>query len=110
MKQMFIWIFFAVCIAATNSAMANDGERLFKSQGCLLCHKKDNASTMNPSLTEISRAYHGKEDQLIKYLRGDAEAIVRPKQSGLMKRQVEKTKKLSDADLKSLAGYLLHQN
>ena len=64
---------------------------------------------VNPSLTEISQAYQGKEEQLIKYLKGESEAIVRPKKSNLMKRHIEKTKKLSDADLKSLAGYLLHQ-
>jgi len=89
--------------------MADEGETIFKSQGCMSCHKKESTSKVNPSLTEISQAYQGKEEQLIKYLKGESEAIVRPDKSNLMKRHIEKTKKLSDADLKSLAGYLLHQ-
>ena len=109
MKQIGIWLISAVCIVAINTAMADEGETIFKSQGCMSCHKKESTSKVNPSLTEISQAYQGKEEQLIKYLKGESEAIVRPDKSNLMKRHIEKTKKLSDADLKSLAGYLLHQ-
>ena len=109
MKQIVIWMISAVCIVAINTAMADEGETIFKSQGCMSCHKKESTSKVNPSLTEISQTYQGKEEQLIKYLKGESEAIVRPKKSNLMKRHIEKTKKLSDADLKSLAGYLLHQ-
>ena len=109
MKQIVIWLISAVCIVAINTAMADEGETIFKSQGCMSCHKKESTSKVNPSLTEISQVYQGKEEQLIKYLKGESEAIVRPDKSNLMKRHIEKTKKLSDADLKSLAGYLLHQ-
>jgi cytochrome c len=65
---------------------------------------------VNPSLTEISTAYQGKEEQLIKYLKGESEAIVRPEKANLMKRHIEKTKRLSGADLKSLAGYILSEH
>jgi len=109
MKPIGIWMISAVCIVAINTAMADEGEAIFKSQGCITCHKKESASKINPSLTEISQAYQGKEEQLIKYLKGESDAIVRPEKGNLMKRQIEKTKKLSDTDLKSLAGYLLHQ-
>ena len=109
MKHIIIWIISAVCIFVINTAMADEGETIFKSQGCMPCHKKESTSKVNPSLAEISRAYQDKEEQLIKYLQGDSEAIVRPEKSNLMKRHIEKTKKLSDADLKSLADYLLHQ-
>ena len=65
---------------------------------------------MNPSLTEISQAYLGKEEQLVKYLKGVSEAIVRPEKSNLMKLKIEKTKMLSEADRKALADYILsHQ-
>jgi cytochrome c len=57
---------------------------------------------VNPSLTEISQAYQGKEEQLVKYLKGESEAIVMPEKSNLMKRKIEKTKMLSEADLKAL--------
>ncbi|UCD81225.1 MAG: c-type cytochrome [Desulfobacterales bacterium] len=107
MRHIGIWIISAVCILAIGTAYADDGEAIFKSQGCATCHKKVGTSKVNPSLSEISQAYQGKEEQLIKYLKGESEAIVRPEKSGLMKRQLEKTKKLSEADLKLLAGYML---
>lgn len=110
MKKAGIWIISAFCILAISAAYADDGEAIFKSQGCKSCHKKESTSKVNPSLTEIATAYQGKEEQLIKYLKGDTEAIVRPEKSNLMKRQIEKTKKLSEADLKALTDYLLGQH
>ena len=109
MKQIGIWIICAVCFLVINTARADEGETIFKSQGCTSCHKKESASKLNPSLTEIATVYQGKEEQLIKYLQGEAEAIVKPEKSNLMKRHIEKTKKLSDTDRKALADYLLRQ-
>jgi len=43
------------------------------------------------------------------HLQGDSEAIVKPEKANLMKRHIEKTKMLSEADLKSLVDYLLRQ-
>jgi cytochrome c len=104
----------AVCIGilfiiALNAGWAQDGETIFKSQGCRSCHRERSTSKVNPSLAEIAMVYQGKQEQLIKFLKGESEAIVRPKKAYLMKRHIEKTKKLSDADLKSLTGYLLDQ-
>ena len=107
MKYIGIWVISALCILAINMAYADEGEAIFKSQGCMTCHKKESSSKVNPSLSEISQAYQGKEDQLIKYFKGESEAIVKPEKSSMMKRQIEKTKKLSDADLKLLADYML---
>ena len=104
-----IWIICAVWFVGINTASANEGETIFKSQGCMLCHKTESASKVNPSLTEIATVYQGKEEQLIKYLQGEAEAIVKPEKASLMKRHIEKTKKLSDTDRKALADYLLRQ-
>jgi len=109
MKPVGIWIISIVCIFVMNTAGADEGETIFKSQGCMLCHKKESSSKVNPSLTEISHAYQGKEEQLIKYLKGESEAIVRPEKANLMKRQIKKTKKLSEADLKALVDFILHQ-
>jgi len=108
-KKVGIWLICVACILAINKAWSEEGEAIFKSQGCISCHKKTNASKLNPSLTEISQAYQGKEEQLIKYLKGESEPIVRPEKADLMKRRIEKTKKLPDADLKALAGYLVRQ-
>lgn len=107
MKRIGIWMISAVCIVAINTARADEGETVFKSHGCMSCHKKESTSKVNPSLTEISRAYQGKEEQLIKYLKGESEAIVRPEKRNRMKRQIEKTKALSDSDRKALAEFIL---
>ena len=50
MKQIGIWILSAVCIFALNTAKADEGETIFKSQGCMSCHKKLSTSKVNPSL------------------------------------------------------------
>ena len=71
--------------------------------------KKKSTSKVNPSLTEISQAYQGKEEQLMRYFQGASEAVVRPEKANLMKRHIEKTKSLSDADRKVLADFILSQ-
>jgi cytochrome c len=109
MKPVAIWIISMVCIFVMNTAWADEGETIFKSQGCKLCHKKESSSKVNPSLPEISQAYLGKEAQLIKYLKGESEAIVRPEKANIMKRYIKKTKILSEADLKALVDFLLRQ-
>ena len=109
MKKIGIWLTSAVCIVVMNTAWADEGETIFKSQGCMSCHKKESTSKVNPSLTDIASAYQGKEEQLVKYLRGESEAIVKPEKANLMKRHIEKTKKLSEADLKALVDFLLRQ-
>ena len=105
----------ALCISmllilAFNIAGADDGESIFKTHGCSSCHKEKSNSKVNPSLKEISMAYQGKQEQLIKHLKGESEAIVRPEKAYLMKRHIEKTKQLSDADLKALTDYILDQH
>jgi cytochrome c len=109
MKKIGIWITSVVCMVALKTAWADEGAMIFKSLGCMTCHKKEGVSKINPSLTGIASAYQGREDQLTKYLKGDSEAIVRPEKSNVMKRQMEKTKNLSEADLKALVDYILHQ-
>jgi cytochrome c len=96
-------------IISLNTGWAEEGDTIFKSQGCSSCHKIKSTSKVNPSLTEISTTYQGKQAQLIKFLKGESEPIVRPEKAYLMKRYVEKTKQLSEADLKALTDYLLSQ-
>ena len=107
MKTIVVLVISAVCIFAISAAYAADGQAIFKSQGCMTCHKKEGTSKINPSLAEISQTYQGKEAQLIQYLKGESDPIVRPQKGSMMKRQIEKTKNLSDADRKALADYML---
>jgi len=106
MKKVTV-IFIAVCCFSAPALAAEQGEALFKSQGCKACHRPEGSSKVNPSLTEIAQMYLGKEDQLTRYLNGEAEAIVKPDKAGMMRRHIEKTKKLSDADRNSIADFIM---
>jgi cytochrome c len=106
MKKVIV-IFIAVFCFTAPALAAEQGQTLFKSQGCTACHRPESSSKVNPSLTEIAQLYQGKEDQLTRYLNGEAEAIVKPDKAGMMKRHIEKTKQLSDADRKSIAGFIM---
>ena len=107
MKKIGIWIISAICFVLIHPAYAEDGEAIFKSLGCMSCHKKEGTSRINPTLTEISQAYQGKAAQLIQYLNGESEAIVRPAKSNLMKSKIAKTKNLADAERKAVADFIL---
>ncbi len=106
MKKVIV-IFIAVVWFAAPALAAEQGEALFKSQGCTACHRPEGSSKVNPSLTEIAHMYQGKEVQLTRYLNGEAEAIVKPDKAGMMKRHIEKTKQLTDADRKSIADFIM---
>ena len=106
MKKVIVMFITVFCFTAPALA-AEQGESLFKSQGCTACHRPEGSSKVNPSLTEIAQMYQGKESQLTQYLNGEAEAIVKPDKAGMMKRHIEKTKLLSDADRKSIAGFIM---
>jgi len=107
MKKIVIWIVSVICFVLINPAGADDGEAVFKSLGCMSCHKKEGTSRINPTLAEISQAYQGKAAQLIQYLKGESEAIVRPAKSNLMKSKIAKTKNLADAERQAVADFIL---
>jgi cytochrome c len=106
MKKVIVIFIAVVCFTAPALA-AEQGAALFKSQGCTACHRPEGSSKVNPSLTEIAQVYQGKENQLTRYLNGEADAIVKPDKAGMMKRHIKKTKQLSDADRKSIADFIM---
>ena len=95
-----VFVFHSVCFGA------DQGETIFQSNRCGICHKVD-VSTSNPSLKDIAQVYKGKEEQLQKYLRGEAEPLVNPARSGMMKKYVEKTKSFSESERKALADFIM---
>lgn len=97
---MLSFVFHTLCFGA------DQGETIFQSNRCGVCHKAD-VSTSNPSLKDIAQVYQGKEEQLQKYLQGDSESIVNPARSSVMKRYVEKTKSLSASERKALADFIM---
>ncbi len=96
----------ALVVLAGGVTFAADGAAIFKSKGCASCHQP-NADTVGPSLKKIAKAYAGKKDQLVKFLKGQAPAIVDPAKAAIMKAQLTTIKGLSDDQLSALADYIL---
>jgi len=105
MRKVFFFII-AIPVLASASIAGGTGEAIFEGQHCGACHKPDTGK-MNPSLKEIAQAYQGKEEQLIKYLRGETDPVIKPDKASVMNRSVEKTKGLSDEDRKALADFMI---
>lgn len=99
----FLVLFFLGSIDLWAAAEGN----IFQALGCGACHKEAAKSKTLPTLSEISRAYTGKAGQLVKYLNGEAGPILRPESGAAMKRYIEKTKALSDAERKALADSII---
>jgi len=99
---IFLFLFFVSALSADEQ-----GKEIFKSKGCIFCHKMGRSSGTIPSLPELAKAYKGKKEQLIRYFNGEAQSIVNPERAGTMKRQIEKTKAMSDSDRTALADFLL---
>jgi len=84
-----------------------NGKALFMENGCVACHNMDK-KTVGPAVKEIGAAYAGKKDELKKFLKGDAKAIVDPAQFAVMQPNLATTKKMNDAQLGALADYFLN--
>ncbi|MCJ7594118.1 MAG: c-type cytochrome [Desulfobacterales bacterium] len=105
MKRCF-FASIAVVLLASGNLEAGQGDAVFEAQKCGICHKVETGQT-TPSLREVAQAYQGKEDQLMLYLKGEVEPIIKPEKASMMKRPLEKTKALSDEDRKALADFIL---
>ena len=96
----------ALMVLTGGITFAADGGAIFKSKGCASCHQP-NADTVGPSLKKIAQAYDGKKDQLVKFLKGEAQPIVDPAKFAIMKAQLTTLKGLSDEELGALADFML---
>lgn len=105
MKKLGLFVLAGIVLVAVNVA-AEDGAVIFESQRCGMCHKPDISKT-SPSLKEIAQAYHGKEDHLVRYLKGEADPVIDTGKANMMKGALEKTKAFSDADRKALADFIM---
>ena len=108
MKTSGIILVIFLCLFFVSALSANEqGEEIFKSKGCIFCHKLGSSSGTIPSLPELAKAYKGKKEQLIRYFMGEADPIVDPERAGTMKRQLEKTKAMSDSERTALTDFML---
>ena len=97
-----------LCLFFVSALSANEqGEEIFKSKGCIFCHKQGSSSGTIPSLSELAKAYKGKKEQLIKFFKGETQSIIKPERSATMKRQIEKTKAMSDSERTALTDFML---
>jgi cytochrome c551/c552 len=87
-------------------ASSPNGQQLFQSKGCAACHQAS-ADTVGPSLKKIAGAYAGKKDQLVKFLKGEHDAIVDPAKFGIMQPQLATTKAMSEQELNALVDFIL---
>ena len=99
---ILLGLFFVSALSANEQ-----GEEIFKSKGCIFCHKMGRSSGTIPSLPELAKAYKGKKERLIRYFKGEADPIVNPERAGTMKRQIEKTKAMSDPERTALVDFML---
>jgi cytochrome c551/c552 len=88
------------------NVVAEDEKPVFKSLRCNICHKADTGKAY-PSLKEIAKVYKGDGEKLEKYLKGDAEPIVNKEKGKSMDKYLEKTKALSEDEMKELVDYIL---
>jgi len=100
-----VWV--VLLAGAAWTVASESGEVIFNSQGCVSCHHPQSTSQVNPSLSAIAAAYSGKKDQLIQYLKGETESIVKPEKASMMKRYIQKTQALPDEDRRALAEFIL---
>lgn len=108
MKASGVIIFMLICLlAAAGFSADKTGHEIFKSKGCFLCHRQNRTSGTNPTLSELANAYKGKKEQLIQFFKGETQPIVHPQRAVIMKRQIEKTKALSDSERAALADFIL---
>lgn len=90
-----------------NNEKPIDGKIIFQQKGCTACH---GPNLIGPTVEKIASAYKGKENDLIKFLKGEGKAIVNPENESWMKAQIKRTKSMSDEELKALVKFILSSN
>lgn len=112
-KYYFVLTLLLTLSLQAQTVKSNDdralGEKLFKSRGCTMCHKKD-ISSVGPSISNIADWYSGKERELFFFLKGKQPPIVNPNKSHIMKGQLLKLKILNDKKLKAITRYIITIN
>lgn len=84
------------------------GEKLFTEKTCTACHALD-TKVIGPSIKDIVKIYDEKGGNLVKFLKGNADAIVDtdPGQVAIMKGNLDSfVKDMSPEELQALAAYM----
>ena len=84
------------------------GKQLFTDKTCATCHQAD-AKVIGPSIKEINKIYEEQNGNIVKFLKGEAEAIVDtdPGQVAIMKANLDGfVKDMTGDELAALAAYM----
>ncbi len=84
------------------------GKKLFAEKTCTACHSVD-AKVIGPSIKDIIKIYDDKGGNLVKFLKGNADAIVDtdPGQVAIMKANLDGfVKDMSPEELQALSAYM----
>ena len=96
--------------AVKNTAEASIelGKKLFTDKTCVTCHLPD-TKVIGPSIKDITKVYAEQKGNIVKFLKGEAPAIVDtdPGQVAIMKANLDGfVKDLSGDELAALAAYM----
>ncbi len=94
--------------ADTSGDQVAAGEKLFTDKTCNACHALD-AKVIGPSIKDIAAKYAETGGNMVKFLKGNADAIVDtdPAQVAMMKANLDGiVKDISPEDLQSIAAYM----
>ncbi|WP_456379606.1 c-type cytochrome [Lutibacter sp.] len=95
----------AVAVVTDNIEL---GKKLFTEKTCATCHNPD-MKVIGPSIKEINKIYAEKNGNMVKFLKGEAEAIVDtdPGQVAIMKANLDGfVKDMSGDELAAIAAYM----
>jgi len=97
----------------TTDASAKDqqlamGEKLFSEKTCVACHALE-TKVIGPSIKDIIKIYDDKNGNIVKFLKGNSEAIVDtdPGQVAIMKANLDGfVKDMTPEELQALSAYM----
>ncbi|PCH78446.1 MAG: cytochrome C [Flavobacteriaceae bacterium] len=95
-------------VVADAGATVTAGKKLFTEKGCIACHQ-EMVKVVGPSIKDIAAKYASEKGNMVKFLKGEAAAIVdtNPGQVAIMKANLDGfVKDLSGDQLASLATYM----
>jgi len=92
-------------VSAEEKAFLAVVDKIDAANKCTVCHHAVNPG-VGPSYTEVAKVYKEKEGNIVKFLKGNADAIVLPERFSEMQANLEVTKKLSGDELAAIATYI----
>ena len=98
---------FGVLVLGTMPGTATaESDTTFQALRCGGCHKPDQKGA-GPTLKEITQAYAGRQDRLVRYFMGESEPVIDTGKKKMMESALKKIQAVSEEERKGLADYVL---